>query len=216
MTDEAPTLRARLRRVPALAGDLPSFDVDDVPDDPADLFVRWLEGAIEAGVPEPHAVTVSTAGPDGPDARVVVLKDVRDGDWELATDARSAKVAQLAADPRVALASYWPAQGRQVRVRGVARRLDPAACVEDFLARSPASRAAAWGTLPGRELPDRETLLAAQRAARDRVDEPLPEWVVLAIRPEQVEFFQGDGGRAHTRLVYRRDGAAWTRSLRWP
>lgn len=219
MTDDRQdptTLRARLRRVPALAGDLPAFDVDDVPEDPAALFVRWLLAAIEAGVPEPHAVTVSTTSADGPDARVVVLKDVRDGAWELATDARSAKVRDLATDPRVALTTYWVAQGRQVRVQGTARRLDPAACAEDFLARSPASRAAAWGTRPGERLRDRATLLAAQQDARARVDEVLPDWVVLSVRPRRVEFFQGDGGRAHTRLVYERADGSWTRTLRWP
>jgi quinol monooxygenase YgiN len=60
-------LTARLRTLDVFAGELPRFAADEAPSDPADLFVEWLEEAIAHGVPEPHAMTLSTvevtAGP---------------------------------------------------------------------------------------------------------------------------------------------------------
>ena len=120
----------------------------------------------------------------------------------------------------MALSFYWQPLGRQVRVAGTAVRLDADECAADFLARSPASRAAAFATRPGEPLAGVDVLHEAMRAASARVEaEPdavLPDWVLYAVAPEEVELWQGSGDRAHQRVVYRRDGAGWSRRLVWP
>ncbi|MCL3860516.1 pyridoxal 5'-phosphate synthase [Actinotalea sp. K2] len=215
------TMRTRLRRMPALAGDLPSFVPEALPPDPVDLFLSWFEQAVDAGVPEPHAVTLATAGADGaPSSRVVVLKDVREGAFEFATDRRSRKARDLDVNPRGALSFYWQPQGRQVRVAGPVRALDAVLSAQDYLARSPASRAAALATCPGERLGSATELAEAIERARERVDaEPglvLPEWVVYSLVPDEVELWQGSPTRAHVRVLYRRDGQGWTHRLEWP
>jgi pyridoxamine 5'-phosphate oxidase len=217
---EPPTPRA-LRRIPALAGDLPTFDPGSAPEHPTDLFLGWFAEALDGGVPEPHSVTVATAAADGtPSARVVVLSAVGRGTWSFATDLRSRKAQDLAANPRVALSWYWQPHGRQVRVTGRAEPATAAACAEDFLSRSPASRGAALATDPGQPLGDPGTLRDAVAKATARVeDEPglvLEDWLVLEVTAEEVEFWQGDPRRTHLRRVYRRSGDGWTRGLVWP
>lgn len=216
-------LREQLRRLPVFAGALPRLDPAGVPDDPVELFVAWITAAIEAGVPEPHAMTLATADAVGvPSARVVILKDVRDGGWEFATDARSRKAADVAGNPYGAANFYWQPQARQVRLRGPVLALGPQASAADFLARSPASRAAALAVRPGEPLGSPAELVAAQADALARVGrEPglvLAEWMLAALVPLEVEFWQGDPRRAHTRVVYRRDAVAgpWRHELVWP
>lgn len=217
-----PDLRATMRRLPALAGDLPRLEPDALPHEPVAAFLQWFAEALEAGVPEPQAVTVATADAAGrPSSRVVVLKDVdAAGRWVFATDRRSRKARDLVVNPAVALSFYWQPQGRQVRITGTAVALDAAECAADFLARSPASRAAAFATRPGEPLPGIPALHAAIRAALADVerqpDAVLADWVVYAVVPQEVELWQGAGDRAHQRVVYRRAGEGWSRDLVWP
>ena len=43
--------------------------------DPLDQFAGWMREALDAGVPEPNAMTVATVGADGrPSSRVVLIK----------------------------------------------------------------------------------------------------------------------------------------------
>ena len=67
------TVRDLLRGLPVFDRPLPAFDTEAVPREPSALFLSWLHEAIDAGVCEPHAMTLSTVDVDGrPDARVHV------------------------------------------------------------------------------------------------------------------------------------------------
>ncbi|MFG2569123.1 pyridoxamine 5'-phosphate oxidase family protein [Streptomyces sp. NPDC048567] len=113
------TVREWLRSIEVFAGPLPDFDPAVAPAEPVDLFLAWLRAALAAGVPDAHAMTLSTVGEDGhPDARVLILKNVDGDGWQFAVHAGSPKGRQLAERPSAALTFYWPQQGRQVRVRG--------------------------------------------------------------------------------------------------
>ena len=216
------SLAQRLGRIPALAGDLPSFDVDRLPADPMSLVVAWLEEAIAAGVPEPQVMTVATVGPGGrPSSRVVVLKGIADGGLYFATDARSRKARDLAHDPQVAVSFYWQPLGRQVRLVGLASARPAQESGADFLARSPASRAAALATTPGEPLRDLTALRASFDAARARLDaEPglvLEQWQLIRVDPVEVELWQGRGDRAHVRVQYVvADDGTWSHRLVHP
>ena len=74
------SVRDLLRGLPVFGHPLPAFDTDSVPGDPSALFLSWLHEAIDAGVSEPHAMTLATVDDEGrPDARVLILKDVDAG-----------------------------------------------------------------------------------------------------------------------------------------
>jgi len=167
-------------------------------------------------------MTLGTVDDDGwPDARIVMLREVDDRGWHFATDAVSAKGRQLAAHPVACLVFYWPEQGRQVRVRGRVVALDRADCAQDFLSRSPLSRAAALAGPQSAVLPTRPDLDRAVSEAERRVADA-PETVferhtVYALSPSSVEFWQGDPGRRHVRLHYQvAEDGTWTRELLWP
>lgn len=103
------TLRDELRAVPSIVGRAPDFDWTSAPDVPHEMFLQWLRYAIDAGVPEVHAATLSTVGEDDfPDARVLLVKDVtEDCGFKIATGDESAKGRQLLANPHCALTFCW-------------------------------------------------------------------------------------------------------------
>jgi pyridoxamine 5'-phosphate oxidase len=214
-------IRHYLRALPVFTGALPTFDPATAPERPDTLFVDWLTAAVDQGVREPHAMTVSTVGADGiPAARVLVLKNVDADGWQLAANAASPKGEDLAARPVAALTFYWPEQARQVRVRGHVTPEPAEHSAADFLARSLGSRAEALTGMQSRPLTDRHDVDRATEKALERIEtEPglvLPEWTLYTLRAEQVEFWQADKQRRHVRLRYHRDSDGWTRTMLWP
>jgi pyridoxamine 5'-phosphate oxidase len=216
-------LLARVRAAPVLAGPLPGFDPVGAPGTPGPLFARWLDRALAGGVPEPQVMTLSTAAADGtPSARVLVLRgiDTADCAYVFAGDSGSRKGRDLAANPVAALTWYWPAQGRQIRMAGPVAVLGAEATRQDFLGRSPASRAAGFTgrtsaplSGPGQYERERRVAEVLVAAEPDRVPEA---HTVYRLRAREAEFFQADPARGHLRLRYTRDGDSWSRTLLWP
>ncbi|MGI5436007.1 pyridoxine/pyridoxamine 5'-phosphate oxidase [Streptomyces shenzhenensis] len=201
--------------------ELPPFDPAAAPDTPLPLFTAWFAEAVAAGQPEPHTMSLATAGEDGrPDVRIVMLHGADAAGWSFATHATSRKGRQLAERPYAALAFYWPVLGRQVRVRGPVTAAPPEQGHADLHARSTGALAAA---LTGRQsdvLPSSEELRRASEAAWQRAREdptaPAPTWTLYRLRPQEVEFFQGDADRRHVRLDYTYRDGRWVRDLLWP
>jgi pyridoxamine 5'-phosphate oxidase len=219
MTD----IRTYLRGLDVFAGELPTFDPSTAPDRPETLFVEWLTAAVDAGVREPHAMTLSTIGGDGtPSARVLLVKNVDAHGWQFAAHDSSPKGRDLAGNPVAALTFYWPQQARQIRIRGPVQPESAENSAADFLARPAGSRAEASIGMQSQPLEDVQTLDLAIKQALVRItDEPdlvVPEWTLYTVRAEQVEFWQGDKQRKHTRLRYERErgGDTWTRGRLWP
>lgn len=215
-------LRAVLRGLTVLNGQAPQFDPATAPDDPVELFGDWFLTAVRAGVTEPHAMTLSTVAPTGQvSARVLILKDVDSAGWHFAINAGSRKGRELAATGAAALTFYWPEQVRQVRVTGTAVA-DPApVAAADFLARPAGSREVALTrrqsqplTTPG----ELDVALEQARAELEATPDLVPaEWISYAVRPNEIEFWQGSPDRRHQRLRYRETGdGEWTRTLLWP
>ena len=213
-------LRARLRSLASFPAELPHFDPDAVPAEPHALFLAWFDDAVRAGVLAPHAATLATADASGPSARVLILKDVDERGWQIATPADSRPGQAMTASGRAALSFFWPALGRQVRIEGEVRRASDAEAASDFLARPADARATALVGRPRPVLEGDAEYVAARAEARARVGEggdPVPEsWALWHIVPGTVEFWQAAHDRAHVRLRYRAEDGDWVRKRLWP
>ncbi|HEX3713586.1 MAG TPA: pyridoxal 5'-phosphate synthase, partial [Trebonia sp.] len=199
-----------------------AFDVRSAPDDPVTLFLSWLADAANDKLLGPQAMTLATADPAGRvSSRVLICKDVdAGGRWYFASDAESGKGRDLAANPQAAASFYWPQHGRQVRLAGPAAPAGPDASAADFLARPPGSRAAALAGRQSQPLRDPAELDEAFRRSRAEIEaDPglvAPGWTLYALTAAEVEFWQADHERRHTRLRYRRAGAGWASQQLWP
>lgn len=213
--------RAYLRTLPVLSGAGPNFDTDAAPADPVALFVTWLQQAVAAGVPEPHAMTISTIDVQGvPRARVLILKAVDNVGWHFAVSSVSQKGRDLDAHSAAALTFYWPAMVHQVRIVGAVVSDGTKASRADFRARPLESRAMAL-TLrqsePLHDVTELDTEIAkAHRKLDDDPNLAPAEWISYAVQPSEVEFWQGSTDRRHQRLRYHRVDGGWDRTLLWP
>ena len=193
--------------------DMPPLRRSDLQEDPSEQFAEWYARAA-AEVPLADAVCLATIGADGsPDARMVLLKGADAAGFRFHSNYSSAKGEQLAADGHAALVVYWRELDRQVRVRGTVERLPAAESDAYFATRPRESQLAAWASPQSRPLRDRAELDALVVESERRFEgEPVPRpegWGGYLLRPEAIEFWQGQVGRLHDRFRYVRDGGRW-------
>ena len=215
-------IRDVLRSLQAFPAELPPFDAQSAPEDPVSLFLSWLTDAARDKIIGAHAMTLATADAAGRvSSRVLMCRDVDEaGRWYFASDAASGKGRDLAANPYAAASFYWPQHGRQIRIRGEAVSAGTEASAADFLARPPASRAAALVGNQSEPLDDPAEFDEAFRRSRTDVDANpglvAADWTLYALSAEVVEFWQADPRRRHIRLQYLRTAGTWTMRLLWP
>jgi len=209
---------------PYLAQRLPH----DLPADPMHWAAAWLDEAAGQCVQRnPNAMNLATVGNDAvPSARVVLCKEfVPDpGYLVFYTNYKSRKVAELRANPRVAVTFHWDALGRQVRIEGAAVFSPAEESDAYFASRDPGSQLGAWGSDQSAPLASREALLRqlAERArdlglnldedtqsidsgSRTHIARP-PHWGGVRVWARAVELWIEGPDRIH-------DRARWERTL---
>jgi pyridoxamine 5'-phosphate oxidase len=196
--------------------ELGSLSEDELAPTWLEQFEAWLESALAAGMAEPNAMLLATAGEDGaPGARTVLLRGLDARGFRFNTNYRSRKGRELAENPRATLVFPWYQQQRQVVVDGDVSRLSAEESDDYFAKRPRAARIAAAASPQSEAIESREQLerrFADLEADYEGIeDPPRPDhWGGYLVEPRSVEFWQGRRNRMHDRFRFRRTTAgAW-------
>ena len=177
---------------------------------PVVLFQSWLELAKTGGDSDPEAMTLATMGLNGfPTVRVVLYKGLLENDILFFTNYESHKGLELAANPRMALVFYWPKIYRQVRMQGVASKVDRTVSEAYFATRPRASQLGAWASHQSAIATEAD--IAARYATYDTQfkDQSVPcppEWGGYRCAIQAWEFWEGRPHRLHSRTCYQLQG----------
>lgn len=165
-----------------------------------EVWRRLHHGVADRKAPARHPV-LATASDRGGEARIVVLRaaDRANAALEVHTDARSAKVAELAGNPRATLLVWEAKANLQIRLR-IAVEVMAGPDAEAAWARVPEAARKVYGgaVAPGQPLAPAATFVPYADQAR---------FAVLACNCAEIETLHLDEDR-HRRAVFRRD-AAW-------
>jgi pyridoxamine 5'-phosphate oxidase len=188
--------------------------------DPIERFRQWLREAEDSEPNDPNAVALATATADGaPSVRMVLLKRVDERGFCFFTNAESQKGTQLAENPRAAMCFHWKTLRRQVRVSGGVLELEGGEVDAYFHSRSRKSQIGAAVSAQSRPLGSREELVARVEAfaAGHPGEIPRPaHWRGYCVSPERIEFWKDGPDRLHDRVLFVREGAAWSQVRLYP
>lgn len=208
------------------------MDESELEPTPMAMFSKWFHQALDAGVAEPEAMTLSTvalpAAPapasasspvdkrawrvdaPRPSARIVLLKHADQHGFQFFSNYASRKGEELDANPWCSLTFFWASVHRSVRVCGRVERVSKEESEAYYHSRPKGSQLGAWASPQSEAIASRDVLTARVAAvekeygAADPIPLP-PHWGGYRVIPDEVEFWTGRTSRLHDRLRYVRD-----------
>jgi pyridoxamine 5'-phosphate oxidase len=189
-------------------------------DDPISELGVWIEEARGSGTAHPASVAFVTVGDGGrPSARTVTLKRLEDDALLFSSALWTRKVAEIEANPQVALLFHWPSLGRQVQIGGEASLAERELAEELFAERDLLHQLQTVVSRQGEPVEDLGPLrdrLAHLARVQETAPTCPPDWGALRVRPHSVEFWAEAPDRIHERRLFERDGAGWRTTLLAP
>ncbi|UKN02580.1 pyridoxamine 5'-phosphate oxidase [Paracrocinitomix mangrovi] len=188
--------------------------LEDFPfEDPMLFFSSWYQDSIEQGCADPQAVAISTVNADGkPSSRMVYMRNLLEEGIVIYTNYLSRKGGQISQNHNVALLFHWDCAERQVRIEGVAEKVDDSISDEYFAGRPRISQIGAWASEQSSEIDNRATLEERVKFFEEKYPDVVPRpphWGGYLIKPSYFEFWQGRLGRLHDRLCYQKAEEGW-------
>jgi pyridoxamine 5'-phosphate oxidase len=164
-------------------------------------------------VNEPNAMTLATVKPDGsPSARIVLLKGLEDNCFVFFTNYSSNKGQQISVNNKVALVFFWPELERQIRIEGVAEKLEEFKSDEYFKSRPMSSQIGAHASPQSQEIENRQYLEDLVLKMEELFSEqPIIRpnfWGGFKVTAHSFEFWQGRS-RLHDRFIFRKSNNEW-------
>jgi len=180
--------------------------------EPMAQFESWFSQACTVDPEAPNALSLATASSAGrPSVRTVLLKLYDESGFIFFTNYGSRKGRDLSENPFGSMLFPWTRQGRQVIANGPVTRISSAESLKYFLSRSRGSQLGAWTSAQSSVISARSVLeskLYEMKSKFSHGEVPLPSfWGGYRLKPETVEFWQGQADRMHDRFLYSRDAS---------
>jgi pyridoxamine 5'-phosphate oxidase len=192
-----------------------TLEINTVNQNPITQFNQWFNEALSSKVLEPNAMNVATINAQGrPTSRIMLLKGIEGNKFQFFTNYQSKKGRELENNPAVALTFFWPELERQIRIEGIAQRVEASVSETYFQSRPRGSQIGAWSSPQSTIIQTREILEERVKQIEKRFEplEVLPrpnQWGGFEAEPFLFEFWQGRPSRLHDRIEYTLVDGKW-------
>ena len=190
------------------------LEIENYKDSPGKLLESWFDDAINENLPLPNAVTLSTIGLDGfPNARVVLVKEVKGDSLVIYTDYESTKGIEIEKNKNVALTILWKGVERQIRIRATCEKISYEESDKYFRSRPKGSQISAAASNQSQPV-DFEILQTRvetiEEEYKNKDSLPCPKnWGGYKLTYDEIEFWQGRPNRLHDRFHFTKSENSW-------
>ena len=197
------------------------FESSTLKEEPLIRVKKWIEEAINMGVPLPHAMNLSTVDDSGqPSSRMVLLKSISDKGIIFYTDYESHKGQMLNTNSKAALNFWWAKTDKQIRIQGVCVKTSEKESDEYFLSRPRGSQISAKVSFQSKEIKSYSDLVKAAEDLDERTsDSDLgrpARWGGYLLVPNRIEFWKNESNRLHKRELFTLEAIKWKKTLLSP
>ena len=186
---------------------------ENIDKDPFKQFSLWMDDVLKMNIVEPNAMVLSTSDENNfPSSRVVLLKELKDGEFIFYTNYESKKGHDLSVNPQASLLFFWRELGRQIRISGIVTKTNREESENYFSSRPYESRISAWASKQSSIIPGRKFLEDKFEEIKKEYEKvvPVPSfWGGFKLSPIRFEFWQGRENRLHDRIVYIQNKDKW-------
>lgn len=177
------------------------------------LFKKWYEKELVlTNVRIPSAVCLSTVGIDNfPNARFVSFKEIINDSFIITGPLNSRKGIEIENNNNVSLTFWWTETERQIRVQGIATKIEDELAEKYFLERNINSKAVSLICDQGKKVDDLKLLeekILDKVAQNEWISRP-KNWSGFSIEPLRIEFMEFKKTRFHDRKLYEFENDKW-------
>jgi pyridoxamine 5'-phosphate oxidase len=151
---------------------------------------------------------------------MVLYRGMREGGFSFFTGYSSRKGIELSENPFAAMLFYWRELGKQVRLEGAVERLSTAESDLYFQSRPLDSQITSACSRQSQPLEDEAAFLdeiaAAEASARSQPVARPDHWGGFKLVPSVFEFWIHQEHRRHHRILYSKEGTAWSAGRLYP
>jgi pyridoxamine 5'-phosphate oxidase len=190
--------------------------------EPFEKFNEWFcEAIADKRIYEPTAMSLASVDENSsPSNRMVLLKKHDEKGFCFFTNLGSRKAQEIFKNSAVALCFYWGVQGRQIRIEGVANKIEDFEADEYFATRPRDSQIGAWASKQSNIMENHQDFEKRIKFFDDKFSNQnvlRPEfWSGFRVVPKSFEFWHEGKFRLHNRLIYQKITDGWETKNLYP
>ena len=200
-----------------------TLDESKLKKDPIKSFIIWFNEIKKIDKFDSNCMVLSTVDKEGfPSSRVMLLKEVNEKGFIFYTNYDSKKAKDIDINNKVSLTFFWNKLEKQVRVVGLAEKVETSISEKYFHSRPTDSQIGCWASKQSQELESRDILEKKFKDLKLKyknvsIPKP-PQWGGYLVKPLIVEFWQGRSNRLHDRIVFElnKNEKKWTIKRLYP
>lgn len=184
--------------------------------EPLEKFIEIYNDALKKGQSNIEAICISTSSKNGiPSSRMVNIKYVEDNNFVFFTNYNSKKSNDLKNNNNISCVFYWPSIDNQIRINGIAEKIDSKESDIHFNNRDRKKNALAISSNQSKKIISYEKVLEQYQEVLNSEDcLKRPEyWGGFKIIPQYYEFWLGNDSRINKREVFELNDNKWNKYI---